>query len=558
MSWNWNSHGLPFLPGYSFQDVTKSAFHRPQTLSYKNGYALPSRPTIGIGQSPLISAQLRLQELEQLSLYEPDQSYDPHDKSHSQDFIPAHVALDKKVLRFYGYFTEDILFSLEERSRVRSVVINYFLEDDTMCIIEPAVKNSGLLQGKLLKRQRLPKNEFGEYFTWTDLNVAMDLQVYSVKYRITDCDAFTEEFLSSEGIVLNEPEPRPSDPYIANRNKPVPSFTTPSEYDSIKRFLTMDGKVLCFFGLWDDSQDLFPETRPVTIHYYLVNDTVEVREVHEANSGRVPVPILMKRQRLPKKTKEHIGSFPTCVLEMSKDEVEEYYSPQDFKLGQKITLMGRNFLLCDCDNYTKQYYQSNFPDMEMTPVKPTHQKPPPAEKSKEIPPYNGFGTLEDSLQNCLSLVPERPRKNVLKQLENNNKILRYQARLESQNEIDEGRIFVISYYLADDMISIHEKPTRNSGMMGGKFLQKARIPKPGSSSDSPQFYSPADFAIGSVVEVFSHRFVLVDADRHVLTFLESIQSQVPTKTLESLRRRFGLRLEPTHTQGEESIIEPTS
>lgn len=48
-----------------------------------------------------------------------------------------------------------------------------------------------------------------------------------------------------------------------------------------------------------------------------------------------------------------------------------------------------------------------------------------------VPPYNGFGSLEDSLQNCLSLIPKPPKKNVLKMLENDHKVLRYSARLVS-------------------------------------------------------------------------------------------------------------------------------
>jgi len=36
------------------------------------------------------------------------------------------------------------------------------------------------------------------------------------------------------------------------------------------------------------------------MHYYLVNDTVEIREVHTANDGRDPFPVLVCRQRLPK------------------------------------------------------------------------------------------------------------------------------------------------------------------------------------------------------------------------------------------------------------------
>jgi EF-hand domain-containing protein 1 len=46
---------------------------------------------------------------------------------------------------------------------------------------------------------------------------------------------------------------------------------------------------------------------------------------------------------------------------------------------------------------------------------------------QEIPPYNGFGTLEDSLQNCLRLQPERPKKDYVKLMENDHRVLRYEA-----------------------------------------------------------------------------------------------------------------------------------
>lgn len=68
------------------------------------------------------------------------------------------------------------------------------------------------------------------------------------------------------------------------------------------------------------------------------------------------------------------------------------------------------------------------------------------------------------------------------------------------NPEDEGRRFILSYFLSNDMISIFEKPTRNSGIIAGKFLEKTRIPKPSSTIENPEYYSPADFAIGATVE----------------------------------------------------------
>ncbi|XP_072218234.1 EF-hand domain-containing protein 1 [Leuresthes tenuis] len=537
MSCRWNSHGLPFFPGYTFRDVTKSAFHRPQTLGYRNGYALPRRPTVGIGQDPLLSEQLNQQQISELSFKAPAVTYGPSDEILYEDFIPAHVALDKKLLRFYGYFIEDILYCPEEQYRVRPVVIYYYLEDDSMCIIEPMVENSGMPQGKRIKRQHLPKNERGEHYEWKDLNLGMDLDVYGVKYHITECDAFTKEFMESEGMVLNDPEPMPEDLYIKRRKITTPHHITPSNFDKMYRFLSMDRKVLRFFALWDDSDSLFGDTWAVVIHYYLVDDTIEIREVHERNSGRDPFPILMRRQRIHKKIKSE--NFPSCVMEVSKEDVDEYYSPKDFQLGQTIKLLSRRFLLFDCDGFTKEYYQKNHPDLEMKPVE-VQKKAETLQEKKEIPPYNGFGSLEDSLQNCLSLNPEPPKVDVLKMFENDRKVLRYIARLDSPNPEDECRRFLLSYFLSNDMISIFEKPTRNSGIISGKFLEKTRIPKPGSTVDNPEFYSPADFAIGATVEVFSHRFVLIDADLYVLKYLESISSQIPSQTLESLQKKLGV------------------
>lgn len=76
----------------------------------------------------------------------------------------------------------------------------------------------------------------------------------------------------------------------------------------------------------------------------------------------------------------------------------------------------------------------------------------------------------------------------------------YVAFQDSQNPEDEDRRFILSYFLSNDMISIFEKTTRNSGVIGGKFLEKSRVPKPGSTVDKPVYYSPADFAIGATVE----------------------------------------------------------
>jgi len=45
--------------------------------------------------------------------------------------------------------------------------------------------------GKLVRRQRLPKNDVGDFLSWKDLNVAMNLPCYGRVFRIYDCDRWT-------------------------------------------------------------------------------------------------------------------------------------------------------------------------------------------------------------------------------------------------------------------------------------------------------------------------------------------------------------------------------
>ena len=126
---------------------------------------------------------------------------------------------------------------------------------------------------------------------------------------------------------------------------------------------------------------------------------------------------------------------------------------------------------------------TDFPEIDVKQRGPSLAK-------MEIPPYNGYGSLEDSLQSCLSLVPEPPKKDYIKMLENDHIELRFEAKLDSIQPEDKGRRFIITYRLADDMITIHEPPIRNSGILGGTFLQRTRVAKPNSTTDKPVYYGP--------------------------------------------------------------------
>lgn len=75
-------------------------------------------------------------------------------------------------------------------------------------------------------------------------------------------------------------------------------------------------------------------------------------------------------------------------------------------------------MLTNCDNFTKEYYANKYGISEFTPLKePTNKqetvyiaKP----KERELPPWNGFGSYEDSAQNCTTVEPKAPHKDFKK------------------------------------------------------------------------------------------------------------------------------------------------
>ncbi|KFQ24830.1 EF-hand domain-containing protein 1, partial [Merops nubicus] len=512
----------------------KTAFPRSQTLGYKNGFAFSRLPG-----GRLSGNQLSAAALDEFSNLRPTLTYGPAKRPPPSGFLPAHVALDKKILKFDAYFQEDVPLSAEEHYRIRQVGIYYYLEDDSMSVIEPAVKNSGLPQGKLVKRHRVPKNDRGDHYHWKDLNRGINITMYGRTYRIVNCDPFTQVFLESQGIELNPPEDMALDPYTELRQVPLRKYITPSDFDQLKQFLNYDKQVLRFYATWGDTDNPSGDSRPSIIHYYLADDTVEVREVYRPNDGRDPFPVLIKRQRLPKTFVDKKKTFPSCVLEISDQEVLEWYTAKDFAVGKSTTLLGRTFFIYDCDEFTRNFYRDKFGITDFQPVE--IKKKPLQEIPRVIPPYNGFGTLEDSLQNCLSLFPKPPRKDIFKMLENNHKVLRYEVALESPNPVDRKRRFILSYFLSNDTISIYEPPTRNSGIIGGKYLEKSRVAKPGSTTEHATYYGPSDLTIGSTIEVFGRRFVITDADEYVLNYMESNAERFPTAVLQSLRDHFHSR-----------------
>ena len=69
--------------------------------------------------------------------------------------------------------------------------------------------------------------------------------------------------------------------------------------DTLKQFLDHDRHVLRFYCYWNDKDNMFGDSREMILHYFLADDTMEVKEVIPANSGRDATPMFLRRARLP-------------------------------------------------------------------------------------------------------------------------------------------------------------------------------------------------------------------------------------------------------------------
>lgn len=539
-----NISGLPLIPGNTYTDPSIQNFHVAQTLSWKNGYRIPDPyQTNGLGGLRRAPPALTQEELDELANFTPSLTYGRSKQEPPKNFVPSHVAFDKKVLRFYGYFKETVNESPAEYYRVRRIILFYYLEDDSISIDEPKQENSGMPQGTLIKRQQLPKNEIGDKFTWRDINRGQNLCVYGRLYRICSCDPFTKKYLESEGIIVNDEEGIPNDPYLSKRAVQVEMKTakTPSAYDIRRQFIEKDKKVLRFYSIWDDRDQLYGELRKFVIHYYLVDDTMEVREVHEANCGRDPFPLLIRRDKVPRNRYDISPTFPLITMELSDNEIKGYISPRDLKIGHTIVILNRRFLMYGCDDFTKAYYYKMFGVTDFTFT-------PPADMDKEILIKTGLLSISDvddgNTKSCdiatEQIVPDEEDEGFVNPFELDSRTLRYGACLDSLRPEDKGREFILSYQLNSGLINIFEPPVRNSGIPGGMILSRTKVPKPNvvTASGKPVFYGPKDFMIGATIDAFGNRFVINNADLFVLKFLEANTDVFDSDLIDSVRQRL--------------------
>jgi hypothetical protein len=397
----------------------------------------------------------------------------------------------------------------------------YYLEDDTIHILETRVPNSGIPQGIFLKRHLVPKPGSIESYTWKDLNVGIDINFYERVFHIYDCDDFTRAFYANEGVTLGASEALPNDPFQHTRamvdfKQTPPDLAQHKEYievslkggrpnKNLHSFLDNDRRVLSFAIMWSDGSydggDKF-----YRLNFFLSDKTVEVKEIQTPNNGSYPFNMLLRRQKLAK------NPVLTHYPDMNMRPVE-HYGAEDFKCGDMIKIWTRDCLLYDCDDFTKQWYQHTL-GMAQQPV--ALKKASPDVFYQPVPEETGYGTPEDSMASVIALQPKPPKFDMKKMFKQDMHVLRFNAKLVSTEPDDESRTFIVSFYCGDDTILVYETCDKNSGRIGGRFMKRKKQNNPVTG----QYYKERDFMIGRTMHLAGFKFMLVSSDEYTEKYME--------------------------------------
>ena len=223
-----NNKRLTIDTGVSQEETKESMLYRPQLLKYKYKTCI-EKPVLTDTYDPdtmnslkslmkTTSINLAHQKNALSSRYnERFQTSQNATKSQitseNKNLLPQWIKYDKNVLRFEGYFDEHVTESAYENWRIRPCTILYYLEDDTVHVIENKYENSGIPQGDFIKRRRTklfendPENK--KELNWRDLNLGKNISIFDKNFRLCKCDKFTQDFYNKNGILLNPSEEIP-------------------------------------------------------------------------------------------------------------------------------------------------------------------------------------------------------------------------------------------------------------------------------------------------------------------------------------------------------------
>eukprot|EP00607_Mallomonas_marina_P000635 CAMPEP_0182427432 /NCGR_PEP_ID=MMETSP1167-20130531/17170_1 /TAXON_ID=2988 /ORGANISM="Mallomonas Sp, Strain CCMP3275" /LENGTH=504 /DNA_ID=CAMNT_0024609661 /DNA_START=462 /DNA_END=1976 /DNA_ORIENTATION=- len=393
-------------------------------------------------------------------------------------------------------------------------------------IVEHPQMNSGMAQGTLLKRTVATKPD-GSLYVPDDFRIGNTVRIFGVNYNIVDSDNATRRYLEDDTPALSCPVDAFEEQRKALHSSSRKEWGAHhSKKNELKKFIeaklgnTVDNKgrdgflkfgnnVLKFLCIWDDTASLYGDVNEFTLTYYLSDDTVTIFSIPGVNSGRDQFTRLLRRAKLPKNFEN--GSYSSELSVAATESAESTYHWTDLAIGSEIFVFGRSLVIVDADASTRDFYAAQGRAL------PRGTRPPSSKMSlqkvqREIPPYNGFGSEEDSLLNCTGPLSNTapPKKKM-----GENKTLAYVCRLMSQYAEDRDRRFVITYFVTDGTLKVQEIPGKNSGFVGGVFLSRSRM-----KGRDNEYVNEKSFYLGAKLLLQKHVFEIIDTNENTMRWME--------------------------------------
>lgn len=327
--------------------------------------------------------------------------------------------------------------------------------------------------------------------------------------------------------------------------------------------------MLKFAVTWED------ETPGGQLHkfnlcFYLADNCCELCTNPQPGYDRFPH--LLKRHPLPLNWNDvsQLGAAP------------RFAQVSDLVVGAELDVFNRKLRICDCSEFTRQWYVRHL----------RFRQPPavPVDESALVPKSGGLGVGESSNRpkhqspisqfddghDDMAFIGENDNnfgaseqvgtrtgkaRDWEREFRIANKTIRCrlelcerdgtlkrpaaQANKSSLVPDEPPRTFILTYWLADNSLSIYEEHVSNSGVLGGTFLKRGRYKTKPLSGGPPRYFVASDFYTGAVVAVSQHNLMKVtEVDGASLKVMSEFSDEFPfsdankilKKLLKELRR----------------------
>jgi hypothetical protein len=211
------------------------------------------------------------------------------------------------------------------------------------------------MQGTFLKRGKVINSDSTKWLVPTDLKIGGNISFNGRTFRVVNADHLTRQSLG----LTDPPESYPAPPAVSapevdsTISKSVSLGKVPAN-TGLKRFLEHDRHVLHFNALYKEGMDNgHAEEYKFVIHYFLADNSLEILEVREKNSGRDNFPAFLQRCKVFKNPS--YGQYTSLPSDTSFSD-DLFLQPWDMKIGESIsTLRCYCFLLYKASTHTYIY-----------------------------------------------------------------------------------------------------------------------------------------------------------------------------------------------------------